>query len=317
MSSSVSGGAIGPASPQKRSVWARIWKDRWIYLIMLPGIAFFILFRYVPIYGIQLAFKRFDVAAGITASPWIGFENFKRLFIDQEFFFALRNTIIISYMQLVFFFPFPIILAILLNEVMQRRVKRVLQTVYTFPHFLSWVIVAGIMMNFLANDGAVNGLLSLLGADKVSFLTSKSLFRFILMFTLNWKNAGWSTILYLAAITSIDPSLYDAATIDGANRWHKIRYITWPGIQVIVITMLILRVGNMMDAGFDQIMNLYNPTVVDVSDILDTYIYRITFQKTPNFGFSTAVGLFKGLTNCILLLSVNWICKRVSGTGII
>jgi putative aldouronate transport system permease protein len=137
------------------------------------------------------------------------------------------------------------------------------------------------------------------------------------MFTLTWKNAGWSTILYLAAITSIDPSLYDAATIDGANRWHRIRYITWPGIQVIVITMLILRVGHMMDAGFDQIMNLYNPTVVDVADILDTYIYRITFQKTPNFGFSTAVGLFKGLTNCVLLLSVNWISKRVSGTGIL
>ena len=307
-----------PATPhRKKSLWSRIWKDRWIYLIMLPGIAFFILFRYVPIYGIQLAFKKLDIAAGITGSPWVGFDNFRLLFIDQEFYTALRNTLIISYLQLVFFFPFPIILAILLNEVMQRRLKRVLQTIYTFPHFLSWVIVAGIMLNLLANNGAINNMLNYLGTDKISFLTNKSLFRFILIFTLSWKEAGWSTILYLAAISSIDPSLYDAARIDGANRWHRIRYITWPGIQVIVITTLILRVGHMMDAGFDQVMNLYNPTVIEVSDILDTYIYRITFQRTPNFGFSTAVGLFKGLTNCILLLSVNWICNRFSGTGIL
>ena len=302
---------------KKRSIWSRIWKDRWIYLIMIPGIAFFVLFRYIPIYGIQLAFKKLDIVSGITGSPWVGFENFKLLLRDQEFFYALRNTLIISYMQLLFFFPFPIILAILINEVTQKKVRRVLQTVYTFPHFLSWVIVAGIMINLLANNGALNNLLNVLGANKISFLTNKPMFRPILVITLAWKESGWSTILYLAAITAIDPSLYEAAIIDGANRWHRIRYITWPGIQVIVITTLILRAGHMMDAGFDQVLNLYNATVLEVGDILDTYIYRITFQKAANFGFSTAVGLFKGLTNCILLLSVNWICDKVSGTGII
>ena len=300
-----------------RSVWRRIWDQRWIYMIMIPGLFFFILFKYVPMYGIQLAFKKFNVAEGITASPWVGLDNFRLLFIDREFFAALRNTLIISYLQLLFFFPFPIILAILLNEVAQPRIKRVLQTVYTFPHFLSWVIVSGIMLNFLANDGALNKMLIVMGQEKSNFLTSKSTFRFILMFTLTWKEAGWSCILYLAAITAIDPALYEAATIDGANRWHKIRYITWPGIQTIVITTLILRMGHMMDAGFDQIMNLYNATVLDVADILDTYIYRFTFQRTPNFGFSTAVGLFKGLTNCLLLLTVNWVCDKTTGTGII
>ena len=190
------------------------------------------------------------------------------------------------------------------------------QTILTFPHFLSWVIVAGIMMNILANNGAVNNLLATMGLEKYNFLTDKGLFRYILVFTLSWKEAGWSCILYIAAITGIDPSLYEAATIDGANRWHKILHITWPGILPVVLITLILRVGSMMDAGFDQVMNLYNNTVLDVADILDTYIYRITFQRMPNYGFSTAVGLFKGLTNCILLLSVNAVCKKINGTTI-
>ncbi|MCL2060726.1 MAG: ABC transporter permease subunit [Oscillospiraceae bacterium] len=308
---------ITPKPKHKRSVWLRLWDTRWLYLILLPGIAFFVIFRYAPMYGIQLAFKKFEIARGITASPWIGLDNFRLLFIDREFFIALKNTFIISYMQLVLFFPFPIILAILLNEVSQRRFKRVLQTVYTFPHFLSWVIVSGIMMNLLSSGGALNNLRMFMGLEKYPFLSDKSIFRFILVFTLNWKEVGWSCILYLAAITAIDPSLYEAAIIDGANRWHRIRYITWPGIQVIIITTLILRVGHTMDAGFDQIINLYNATVMEVSDIIDTYIYRITFQKIPNYGFSTAVGLFKGITNCILLMSVNWICSKSTGTGIL
>ena len=204
----------------------------------------------------------------------------------------------------------------LINEVKPMRYKRSVQTILTFPHFLSWVIVAGIMMNILANNGAVNNLLATMGLEKYNFLTDKGLFRYILVFTLSWKEAGWSCILYIAAITGIDPSLYEAATIDGANRWHKILHITWPGILPVVLITLILRVGSMMDAGFDQVMNLYNNTVLDVADILDTYIYRITFQRMPNYGFSTAVGLFKGLTNCILLLSVNAVCKKINGTTI-
>lgn len=301
----------------KKSLWQRIWLKRWCYLIILPGMIYFLVFKYVPMYGIQLAFKEFDIMAGISASPWVQFDNFKLLFKDREFFLALKNTLIISYMQILLFFPFPIILSILINEVKPLRFKKSVQTILTFPHFLSWVIVAGIMMNMLANNGAINNMAAAIGLEKYQFLTDKKLFRYILIFTLTWKEAGWSCILYIAAITGIDPSLYEAATIDGANRWHKIRHITWPGIQSIVVITLILRVGHMMDAGFDQVMNLYNSTVLDVADILDTYIYRITFQRAPNFGFSTAVGLFKGLTNCILLMSVNAICKKFSGTGIL
>ena len=301
----------------KKSVWLRIWEKRYIYMIVLPGMAFFLLFRYVPMYGIQLAFKEFNIVEGITNSPWVGLQQFRQLLIEREFWQALQNTLIISYMQLVLFFPFPIILSLIINEIKPRGYKRVAQTIYTFPHFLSWVIVAGIMMNLLSNNGAINNLLSLFNIQSFGFLTDKKIFRYILIASLSWKEAGWSCILYLAAITNIDPALYEAATIDGANRWHRIRYITWPGIQAIVITTLILRIGHMMDAGFDQIMNIYNLTVLEVSEILDTYIYRITFQRPANFGFSTAVGLFKGVTNAILLVSVNTICKRLSGTGIL
>lgn len=318
MSSNVVPRQRAAARPRKqKTLWQRIWLKRWCYLIILPGMAYFFLFKYVPMYGIQLAFKDFDMVAGITASPWIGLGNFRLLFRDREFFLALKNTLIISYMQLLLFFPFPVILSILINEVRPRKFKRTVQTILTFPHFLSWVIVAGIMMNILANNGAINNMLAVLGFDKYQFLTDKKLFRYILIFSLMWKESGWSCILYIAAITGIDPSLYEAATIDGANRWHRIRHITWPGILPVVVITLIMRVGHIMDAGFDQIMNMYNSTVLDVADILDTYIYRITFQRTPNFGFSTAVGLFKGLTNCILLLTVNTFCKKLTGTGIL
>ena len=301
----------------KKSVRSRLWEKRYIYLMVIPGMAFFLLFRYVPMYGIQLAFKDFQIVEGITKSPWVGLQHFRQLLGEREFWQALQNTIIISYMQLILFFPFPIILSLFINEIKPLTYKRTVQTIYTFPHFLSWVIVAGIMMNMLSSRGAINNFLSILNLETQSFLTDKGIFRYLLIASLSWKEAGWSCILYLAALISIDPALYEAATIDGANRWHRIRYVSWPGMQAIVITTLILRVGHMMDAGFDQILNIYNPTVFDVADILDTYIYRITFQRPANFGFSTAVGLFKGVTNCILLVSVNAICKRFSGTGII
>jgi len=294
-----------------------LWEKRYIYMMVIPGMAFFLLFRYAPMYGIQLAFKDFRIADGITRSPWVGLEHFQRMMIETEFWKAFQNTIIISYLQLLIFFPFPIILSLIINEIKPMAYKRTVQTIYTFPHFLSWVIVAGIMFNMLSSHGMINNLLSVFGMEPHSFLTDKSTFRYLLIATLTWKEAGWSCILYLAALTGIDPALYEAATIDGANRWHRMRYISLPGMQAIIITTLILRVGHMMDAGFDQIMNMYNPTVFDVADILDTYVYRITFQRPANFGFSTAVGLFKGVTNCILLVSVNAICKRLSGTGII
>ena len=280
---------------------------KWCYLIILPGMVYFLLFKYVPMYGIQLAFKEFDMVAGISASPWVGWSNFELLFRDREFFLALKNTLIISYMQLLLFFPFPVILAILLNEVKIQRFKKSVQTILTFPHFLSWVIVAGIMMNILANNGAVNNLLAAMGMEKYQFMTDKGLFRYILIFSLTWKESGWSTILYIAAITGIDPALYEAATIDGANRFQRIWYITIPGIMNMIAIQFVLRVGAVMEGGFDQIFNLYTAPVYDTGDIIDTYIYRLSFVKSSgvNLGFPTAVGLFKNVINFILLMLAN------------
>ncbi|MCL2058719.1 MAG: ABC transporter permease subunit [Oscillospiraceae bacterium] len=295
----------------------RIWRSKHIYLMLLPGVLFFAIFRYIPIYGIQLAFKKYAFNMGITGSPWVGLDNFRLLFLDGDFWQAVINTLIIAYLQILVFFPFPVVLAILLNEIRVHKYKRTVQTIYTFPHFLSWVIVSGMVLNMLASAGAINNLLNVLGFERVHFLTNKDTFRQLLVIVLTWKESGWSCILYLAAITAIDPTLYEAAVIDGANRWHKMRYITLPGISMIVVVTLILRIGHIMDAGFEQILNIYNPSVYAVADIIDTYIYRITFQRPANFGLSTSVGLFKGITNCVLLLSANWLSQRIGQTGIL
>ena len=314
---SVSLQPIGKKRVYTKSLPRRMWEGRYFYLLILPGLAYFLLFRYVPMYGIQLAFKSFNTNLGIMRSPWVGIENFQYLFVNNEFWYSVRNTLIISYLQIMFCFPFPILLALLLNELRILKYKRFVQTVFTFPHFLSWVLVSGIVLNILSMNGAINNLITMLGGARYQFMTDKGLFRAILIFFNLWKSSGWNCILYLAAITAIDPALYEAATIDGANRWHRMRYVTWPGISTIVVVTLILRIGYTMDAGFDQVINMYNSAVFEVSDIIDTYIYRITFQRPTNFGVSTAVGLFKGVTNCALLLSANFLTKRTGGTGLV
>lgn len=302
---------------KKPGLWRRIWRYKYIYLLLLPGLVYFAIFKYIPIYGIQLAFKSYDFAAGISGSPWVGLENFKYLFVEPEFWNAFKNTLIISFMKLIVGFPAPIILAVLINELRLRRYKKVLQTIYTFPHFLSWVVMSGIMFTFLASSGAVNNLLAAMGLEKINFFTDKNTFRWLLVFSDIWKEAGWSTIIYIATITSIDPSLYEAAYIDGANRLGKIRYIVWPGLKSVIIVMLILKVGNIMEAGFMQTLNLYNSAVYSVADILDTYVYRLSFQTYTDFGVSTAVGLFKGVTNCILLVTANAVANRFDQQGIV
>jgi len=302
---------------KRASLWQSILYYKYIYLMLLPGIIFFLIFRYIPMYGVQLAFKEFYSNKGINGSPWIGFENFKILVTEKAFLIAFTNTLTISAMKIIFGFPFPIILALLLNEVRSAKYKKVLQTVFTFPHFLSWVILAGMAMNLLSNTGAINNMLTNFGIERQDFLTNKETFRYLLVFSEMWKEAGWATILYLAAIAGIDTSIYEAATVDGANRFQKIIYITWPGIVSMTIVLLILTLGNIMEAGFMQVFNLYNAPVYEVADIIDTYVYRISFQQAPNFGFSTAVGLFKGVANLILLLSANQIAKFFGHDGII
>ncbi len=306
---------LTPARRGKRLL-KNIWDSRYMYLLLVPGLLFFAFFRYVPMYGIQLAWKEFAANLGVAGSPWIGWENFRFIFAEADFWNSLRNTLIIAGMQLIFVFPFPIILAILFNEVRQKKTKRVMQIILTFPHFLSWVILSSILTNLLGNSGVVNNIIVAMGGEKVNFLMNKGIFRWLLIFSLLWKESGWNAILYMATITAIDPALYEAATIDGANRWHRIRYITWPGISTIVTATFILRIGSIMDAGYMQVLNLYNPAVYEVGDILDTYIYRITFEKAPDYGVSTAVGMFKGVVNAVLMLSAEVVSRKFNGEGL-
>jgi len=310
--------AVGGSSFERRRhrLAKEVYRNRYIYLILLPGVLYYAIFNYGPMYGVLLAFKDFRATEGIWGSPFVGLKHYEYIFADQEFWRAFQNTIIISFGRLLTQFPVPIILALLLNELREGRYKKTLQTLYTFPHFLSWVIVASLVINVFGTEGTVNQLLGLFGIDKQMFLANQDLFRPLLYMTEIWKSTGWTAIIYLATIASISPELYEAAYMDGASRLQRMRYITWPGIRSAVVLMLLLSVGNTMNAGFDQIFNMYNAAVLPVSDILDTYIYRITFQTSGDFGFSTAVGLFKALINFVLLVVFDRIAKMAGERGI-
>ena len=300
---------------KKSNLMQDIIKYKYMYLILFPGILFFILFCYVPMYGIQLAFKDFWINKGIWGSPLAGadgLDKFRMLLVNKDFLNAFKNTLVISGMKLVIGFPIPIIIALLINELTSVKVKKVLQTIFTFPHFLSWVILSGIVMTLLSTDGVVNNVIFSLGGNRVPFMTNPDIFRGMLIFTDIWKEAGWSAIMYLAAMSSIDQTLYEGATIDGASRWQSMLNVTWPGIKSMAAMLFILAVGNTMNVNFDQVFNFYNPAVFESADIIDTFVYRITFQAQGDYGFSTAVSLFKGVINCGLLLTANRIVKKLS-----
>jgi putative aldouronate transport system permease protein len=301
---------------KSRQLIRDIKKNKFTYLLLLPGILFYIIFQYIPLYGITLAFKTFMFNKGILGSPWSGLDNFRYVFVEPDFWTAVRNTLIISFGKIIIGFPAPIILALLINELWDGKLKRIFQTIYTFPNFLSWIIVAGFVINMSSDTGMINNLLAVLGFDKQAFLGDSALFRPLLVLTDIWKSAGWSCIIYLAAISSIDPSLYESSDIDGAGRIQKMWYITMPGIQSIAVLLLLLSVGNVMNAGFDQVFNLYNSMVYNVGDIIDTYLYRITFQSSPEFGVSVAVGLFKAVINFLLLVVADRFAKLMGSRGI-
>lgn len=291
----------------------RLWQARYLYLLLIPGLLYFFIFHYEPMAGLQLAFKKYNARLGIWGSQWVGWKNFERIFSTPDAVAAIKNTFVINLSRLIFQFPAPILLALLLNEMRGTRMKRLYQTVYTFPHFLSWIIVATLLNNFFANGGMVNTLIADLGGERINFLSDKSLFRPFLYLTANWKEMGWSSIIYMAAIMGIDPTLYEAATVDGASRLQQAWHITLPGIRSTIITLFILQVGRVMNSGFEQVFYLQNPAVKDVSDILDTYVYTITFKANPNYGFSTAVGFFKSVINLFMLIAANRIVKLLSG----
>ncbi|EMS72453.1 ABC transporter permease [Ruminiclostridium cellobioparum] len=302
----------------KTSILKSILFYKYFYLMLLPVVAWYAIFAYAPMYGITLAFKTFHYGKGILGSPWIGFQNFIDLMSDTGFWSAFKNTIIISFGKLLFHFPTPIILAILLNELIFRRAKKVFQTILTFPHFISWIVLAGIMTNILGQSGVVNQVISNLGGGTVPFLSDPSVFRPVIYISHIWKEIGWDSIIYIAALAGISPELYEAAKIDGASRWHQIRYVTWPGIRPTVAILFILTIGQMLNLGssFDQIFNLYSSPVYGVADTIDTFVYRTTFTIGADFGYMTAVGFLKSAINVAMIYLANTLVKKSGEQGL-
>ena len=299
-----------------RRLGAEIYKHRMVYTLILPGLIWYLLFAYGPMSGLSLAFKTYRANLGIWQSPWVGMQNYRYVFRDAAFWRAVWRTLYINMGRLLFEFPMPVLLSLMLNELRVGRYKKMLQTVFTFPHFLSWIIVSSVLINFLSAEGLVNSLSKNLGGEAFNFLGNTSIFQPMLYVTAIWKGAGWSAIIYLAAISGIDIDQYEAAEIDGASRMQRIAHITLPNILPTVIVMFILQTGNLMSAGFDQIFNLSNVAVRDVAETLDMFIYRITFQSPPDFGFSMAVSLFRSIINMALLVLADRGAKIMGGGGL-
>ena len=287
-----------------------VYRHREYLLLLLPALVIFVLFRYIPMAGIVIAFKKYTIAGGLFGSPWVGFTYFERLFDSEKFYQVLWNSIRISFLKIAIGFPGPIIFALLLNEVRQTAWKKSFQTISYLPHFVSWVVVGGIVRDVLSVHGVVNGMMGFFGAEPRLFLQEMHSFLPIVITSMIWKNIGWGSIIYLAAITSIDPDLYEAAEIDGAGRVRRMWHITLPSITHVIIILFLLRIGNILEAGFDQIFNLYNPLVYDVADIIDTYVYR---EGISGFQYSltAAASLFQNVVGLMLLLMVNVVTRRM------
>ena len=299
----------------RKSLGQRVWEYRYLYLMLLPAIAAMLFFHYVPMYGIQIAFKDFKPRQGIWGSDWVGLKYFMRMFREYTFLSVLRNTLLISFLKLAICFPAGVVFALLLNEIGNLRLKKAAQTISYLPHFISWVVLGGIVKTLFSLNGPVNALVALFGGEKTMYLTKSGYFIPILILTEIWKTMGWGSIVYLAAIAGVPAELYESAQMDGASRLQRMRYITFPSILPVVVTLFVLRVGNIMDAGCDQIFNLYSPIVYDVADIIDTYSYRVGLLDN-DFSYSTAIGLFKNVIGVALMLSVNQLSRRINRSGV-
>lgn len=300
----------------KPTIWSDIKKNRAIYLFVLPGVLFYIIFRYLPLYGVLIAFKDFRITRGILGSDWAGLKYFIQLFGTPDFLNVVLNTLLISIYKIVFSFPVPIIVAILLNEIKNKRFNNFTQSVIYMPYLISWVIIGGIVFNLLSIDGVVNSIRQAFGLQPVMFLGEVDLFRPIVVITDIWKNTGWSSIIYLATLTKISPDLYEAATIDGANWLQKTFRITIPGLSEVILVLFIISIGSLLYAGFDQVLVLYNPVVYDKGDILDTFIYRLGITKA-RFSYAAAAGLFQSVIAAVLIFSADTVSKKVSNKGLI
>lgn len=292
-----------------------------LYLMLIPGFFFLFVYKFWPLYGLGMAFKDYNIFAGvnpmdaIAKSPSVGFQWFEKLFESSQFKIVFRNTLVINFLKIVFLFPLPIMFAIMINEVRQRYYKKFVTTAIYIPYFFSWVIIYGIFYSLLGSYGVVNNFLSSTGLSRIQFFTENSIFRGVLIFTEGWKEIGYNTIIYLSAITSIDSTLYEAARIDGASKMGQVIHVTIPGLLPTIVLMLILKVGYILDTGFEQVLIFYNPAVYDVADIIQTYVYRIGLGQA-NFSLATALGLFNSVVAFILVVGSNTISKKMLGRSI-
>lgn len=301
---------------RRKELIGKIKKNKWIYLMLLPGILYFIIYKYIPMYGLIIAFQDYKPYLGISGSEWVGLEHFKRLFSDPDFWMIFGNTLILFALNLILFFPIPIILALMLNEVRFMAFKRTVQTLIYIPHFMSWVIIVSIGYVMLTLDGGIiNGLLAAVGLEKINFLLNPDWFRPIYITQVIWREAGWGTIIYLAAMAAINPQLYEAARMDGASRLQQMWHITLPAIKGVIIILVILKIGDVLELGFEHVFLLLNAANREVAEIFDTYVYTAGL-KQGQFSYSTAVGFFKGIVGLILVIFANWLAKKNGEEGI-
>ena len=301
------------STAKKAPLKTRLKKSMPIYALLLPGVLLLFFFHYAPIYGIMISFKDFSPYKGIWGSPWVGFKHFIRFLTDETFWRVMRNTIVINIYQLLFGFPFPILFALLLNELWSSKSKKVIQTVSYLPHFLSWVIVASLFRNMLSpSQGIINGIIEFFGGEPIYFLAKPRYFRTIIVIQSIWKGFGMSAVYYIAALSSIDTQLYEAAAIDGAGRLRQTWHITLPGLRNIIIVLLVLQMGNMITIGFEQIYLMYSDPVYSVGDVISTYTYRLGIESTQ-FSYTAAIGVTQNIVNFLLVYSANRLSRAMAG----
>lgn len=303
-----------PQPKKKNSLISNVKKFWPYYVMVIPGVVFFLIFKYIPMLGSIIAFQDYNVFKGIFGSHWVGFKNFKALVTYPDFIRIFTNTLFLGLCKTVLIFPIPVILSLLLNEVSNLKVKKTIQTAVYIPYFLSWVIVGGVVFDIFGVGGIFNNIRNLLGMDTLLAMQKESWFRPIYVLSSIWKEAGWGTVVYLAAISGIDPSLYESSAIDGASRFARMRYITFPLLIPTVLTLFLLNIGSFLELGFEQVFNLLTPMTYSVGDIFDTYVYRVGIQQA-RYSFTTAVGLFQSTIGLILVLSFNRLAKKFSDNG--
>ncbi|GMQ59166.1 ABC transporter permease subunit [Vallitalea sediminicola] len=304
------------SNKNKCTAFKKIKKQKYLLLLLLPGLLYYIIFRYIPMYGVLIAFKKYDFRLGIWGSPWVGLKYFEQFVFGPYFWRLVKNTFLLSFYDLIFGFPIPIIFALLLNEIKSKKFKSTVQTISYLPHFISVVIVVGLLKTMLSpNGGAINNIIEFLGGQQINFFMEKNWFRTLYVSSGIWQGFGWGSIIYLATMAGINPQLYEAARMDGAGRFKCMWHVTLPGIKPTIVVLLILRLGRILSVGFEKVILMYNPKIYETADIISTYVYRYGILKA-NYSFGTAVGLMNSLVALMLIVITNKISKKVSDTSL-